>query len=134
MTEPTGLPPGSPDRLWRLHIVRESREAVRILAMSGRIGVASAPLLAEAITEELESGQTRILLDLAGVDYVSSAGLLALQDAARLAREGGRRVALCNLSEPVRLAFELAGLTGHFTILPSCEDGVAQLGQDLPQA
>lgn len=133
MTDSTGRPPASPDRLWRLHIVRESRDDVRILAIRGRIGVAAAPRVARAIAEELASGQTRLLVDLADVDYVSSAGLLALQAAAGLAHQGGRQVALCNLSEPVRLAFDLAGLSGHLTILPSCEAGVAHLRTDLPQ-
>ena len=83
--------------------------------------------LGAALRDELAAGQTRILVDLEGVDYVSSAGLLALQEAAASARDRGARLALCRLSEPVRVAFDLAGLTGEFAIEASCEAGVARL-------
>lgn len=113
-------------RLWTLEIARDTREGVRILGVSGRIGIAASSLLAQALKDEL-AGQTRILVDLGEVDYVSSAGLLVLQDAAASARERGARLALCRLSEPVRVAFDLAGLTGEFAIEPSSEAGVARL-------
>jgi anti-anti-sigma factor len=58
---------------------------------------------------------------------VSSAGLLVLRDAAASGRQRGARLALCSLSEPVRVAFDLAGLTGEFAIEPSSEAGVARL-------
>ena len=86
------------------------------------------PYWAQALTEELRGrSRLRILVDLEGVDYMSSAGLLVLQEAATTARERGARLALCSLSEPVRVAFDLAGLTGEFTIEASCDAGVARL-------
>jgi anti-sigma B factor antagonist len=114
-------------RLWTLHFAYDSRDGVRILGVSGRIGVVASSLLARALTEELQAGQTRILVDLGGVDYLSSAGLLVLQDAAAQARERGARFALCSLSEPVRVAFDLSDLTGEFTIEPSRDAAVARL-------
>ncbi len=114
-------------RLWTLEIACDTSEGVRILRVSGRIGVAASSLLAQALRDELEVEQTRILVDLEGVDYVSSAGLRALQEAAASARDRGARLALCRLSEPVRVAFDLAGLTGEFAIEASCEAGVARL-------
>jgi anti-sigma B factor antagonist len=114
-------------RLWTLEFARDTREGVRILGVSGRIGIAASSLLAQALRDELQAGQTRILVDLEGVDYVSSAGLLVLQEAAASARDRGARLALCRLSEPIRVAFDLAGLTGEFAIEASCEAGVARL-------
>lgn len=115
----SGPPPSL--RLWTLQITRESRAGIRILTVSGRIAAASAPVLANALAQELRTGSEGILLDLAGVDYVSSAGLRALTDAAREAGERRVGLALCGLSEPVRLAFDLAGMLDAFTIEPSRE-------------
>jgi len=83
--------------------------------------------LAAALKEELASGQGRILIDLSGVDYMSSAGLLTLQQAAANAREREVRLALCSLPEPVRLALDLAGLAGEFTIEESRDAAVSAL-------
>jgi anti-sigma B factor antagonist len=127
MGDPGGHRQSTRARLWTLQIAHEAREGVRILGVSGRIGIAASAQLAQALNEELQAGQTSILIDLAGVDYVSSAGLLVLQDTAAAARARGARLALCNLSEPVRVAFDLAGLTAEFAIELSCDAGVARL-------
>lgn len=103
-------------RLWTLDISCETRDGVRVVAVSGRIGVASAPRLAAVLTEEVQGGHARILVALDRVEYTSSAGLLALQKAAARAREQGVVFALSGLSEPVRVAFELAGVLSEFTI------------------
>src|SRR5688572_29372840 len=113
-------------RLWTLEIARDSRDGVRILVVSGRLGVAGASDLAGALKEELV-GQARVLIDLSGVDYMSSAGLLTLQQAAASAREREVRLALCSLPEPVRLALDLAGLAGEFTIEASRDAAVSAL-------
>ena len=114
-------------RLWTLEIARDNRDGVRILVVSGRLGVAGASDLAAALKEELASGQARILIDLSGVDYMSSAGLVTLQQAAVTAREREVRLALCSLPEPVRLALELAGLAGEFTIEASRDAALSAL-------
>lgn len=113
-----------------MQIACESREDVRILFVSGRIGASGAPVLARALMEELEARQSRLLVDLGGVDYMSSAGLRVLQEAVSLARARAARLTLCSLPEPVRLAIDLAGATGHFTIEATCDGGVAALRRD----
>jgi anti-sigma B factor antagonist len=127
MTRPD---PPIPNGLWRLQIARESRDDVRILFVSGRIGASGAPVLGRALMEELGAGQHRLLVDLGGVDYMSSAGLRVLQEAVSLARAHAARLALCSLSEPVRLAIDLAGATEQFTIEATCDGGVAVLHRD----
>jgi anti-anti-sigma factor len=129
MTDPSPPRPSTPARLWTLHIDRESRDDVRILGVSGRIGVAASPRLAAALSEELSAGHPRIVLDLHGVDYMSGAGLRVVRAAAARAAECGARLALCRLTEPVRLAFDLAGVMADFTIEASCDAAAARLKQ-----
>lgn len=116
-------------RPWTLHIHRESRDGVRILGVRGRIGIAASPRLATLLTEELSAGHPRIVVDLDGVDYMSSAGLRVLQAAATQAAACGARLALCRLLEPVRVAFDLAGVMAEFTIETSCDAAAARLRQ-----
>jgi anti-anti-sigma regulatory factor len=50
------------------------------------------------------------VIDLAGIDYLSSAGLHALSAAADRCLSLGGAVALCGLTEPARVAWDLGGL------------------------
>jgi len=112
---------------WKLTIGRESSDGVAVLRVEGRLGTASSGDLIGAIVGAIESGDRRLLIDLAGVDYVSSAGLLALDAASGRMHVAGGTLVLCGLTEPVRLALELSGLLPHFIVDGSKDDGLARL-------
>jgi anti-anti-sigma factor len=112
---------------WTLTITREIRDDVAIFRLDGRLGTASSGELIEAIVRAIRAGDRRILLDLGGVDYASSAGLLALDAAAGRMHEVGGELVLCALSGPVRLVLDLAGLLPHFTVEPSLETALARM-------
>ena len=113
---------------WRLTITRHDRDGMAVFVAEGRIGTLSAGDLIEALASAIAAGARRIALDLSGVDYLSSAGLLALEAIlGRLLMVNGEMV-LCGLSEPVRMAFELSGLLAQFREAPSLAEGLAVLG------
>jgi len=102
--------------VWPLRIRRERRESVVVVWLAGRIGSASVPALSAELDGIIEQGDRSLVIDLEEVDYVSSAGLLALDAArTRLAASDGR-LALRGMGEAVRIAFELAGLASRFPI------------------
>jgi anti-anti-sigma factor len=131
MSDPPAQRPSRSSRLWTLDIAHDSCDHIRVLVVSGRLGVAGSSRLADTLKAELASGHTRILVDLAGVDYLSSAGLLMLRQAAASAREREARLVLCRLPEPVRLAFDLAGLLGEFTIEASRDAARSALAAEV---
>ena len=86
----------------------EADDGVRIAA-EGRLSAAETPRLVEALTAAIRAGRRRILLDLNGLDYISSAGILAIQAAtARVQAEGGV-LTVENAQPAVRVALNLAG-------------------------
>ena len=102
--------------IWRLRMERQRQESVLVLALKGRIGGASAGALRDALDAIIHQGDTRVVVDLTDVDYISSSGLLALDDAAgRLTSSKGCLV-LCGMADAVRIAFELAALASRFLI------------------
>ena len=113
--------------LWKLNVIREQIAEVCVLAAHGRVGSGGAPDFALACARALQERESRLLLDLSGVDYMSSPGLAALEDVARLTSNAGAMLVLCHLSEPVRLALDLAGLTGTFVVEPDRDAGLARL-------
>jgi anti-anti-sigma factor len=112
---------------WELTVRRESFNSLVVLQVDGRLGTASSGGLIEAIVGAIESGDLLLLIDLTNVDYVSSAGLLALDAASGRMHVAGGSMTLCGLTEPVRLAFELSGLLPHFSIEQSRDIAVSKL-------
>jgi anti-anti-sigma factor len=98
---------------WELRVSSaEVDDGVRIAA-DGRLSAATAPRLAEALAAAIVAGRRRILLDLNGLDYISSAGILAIQAMeARVQAEGGT-LTLENAQPAVRVALDLALARGQ---------------------
>jgi anti-anti-sigma factor len=107
------LPPR--DVLWHLIITVDTIDEVAVLAPSGRVSHATCDLLDKALDEAI-TAMRAVIVDLAGVDYISSAGLHALARAASRLQMQGAELVLCGLQETVRPAFELAGPIRHLAV------------------
>ena len=104
--------------LWRLRLTQEHREGMLVVAAEGRIGSADAPRLTAVLMEAIAGGDRRILVDLKDLNYISSAGVIALEAvAARLWTEQGELI-LSGVTPPVQLVLELAGFPADVRILP----------------
>jgi len=114
------------DLKWPLRILEERRGAVTVLTLTGRLGAASAATFAAGLAAVVGRGDVRVAIDLAGVDYISSAGLKPLADAAGLCVRNGGALVLCCLTDPVRIALDLGGLLGDLAIEPSLDDAIAR--------
>jgi anti-anti-sigma factor len=114
---------------WKLVIGREVQGGVAVLTIHGRVGTAASGQFIQTVLDVVQGGHHRILLDLSGVDYLSSAGLVALDAVAGRIDELGGALVLCALTEPVRLVLDLAGLLPHFVVVASRDAGLARLAQ-----
>jgi anti-anti-sigma factor len=110
---------------WPLRINEERREGALVLVLAGRLGASSAAYLETAVSQAIGQSDARLVIDLAGVDYVSSAGLRALKAAASLCTGAGGGLALCGLGEPVRIALELGGMLADLPVEPSRDRAAA---------
>ena len=99
----------TPVLTWSLRIDRSVVGQVHVFAPAGRLGTLSSGDLIEALIAAVNGGARLVIVDLAAVDYVSSAGLLALDAVSGRVQAAGGELVLCGLVEPVRLAFDLAG-------------------------
>jgi anti-sigma B factor antagonist len=120
------------DLKWPLRIVEERREGVLILALSGRLGFNSAGIVDAVVARAVGAGDTRLVIDLAGVDYLSSAGLHALAAAAGRCLSVGGALALCGLTEPARVAWDLGGLRPDLPTELSRDRAVARVRSHPP--
>jgi anti-anti-sigma factor len=115
------------DLRWPLGISEERVEGVLVLALTGRLGAASAVRLDGAVTGALGGGDVRLVVDLDGVDYISSAGLKALAAAARRCRDARGALSVCGVTEPARIALDLGGLLPELSIETTREQAIARV-------
>jgi anti-anti-sigma factor len=97
---------------------------VTVVTVSGRVDSATAPELETALKQLVDSDKNRLVLDLAGVDYMSSAGLRAMVSTLKSVKRGNGDLRLANPSSRVAEVLRLAGLTSIFSIYASQSEAV----------
>ena len=110
-----------------MDIREETQDGVLVVSPQGRLDSNSSDDLEKAMGPWL--AQRRLVIDLGGVDYVSSAGLRVLLLAAKRLHETDGQLVLCSLGDAVRQVFEFAGFLRIFTIEPSRGAAVARLAR-----
>ena len=115
-------------------IVTNTRFAdVVVLALKGRLDQTTADDVRTELAPHLQrcaEGQDHLVLDLAGVDYVSSAGLRIFMIVGKALRAERGHIVLCRLQDGVREVFRISGFDRIFTILPTVVASVAQIEAD----
>lgn len=97
------------------------------MALAGQLDSRAAPDFEKALLKLLAEKKLEILLDLAGLEYVASAGLrVFVMIGKRLQAEGGR-LALCSLDAGVMKVLEISGFVPLFPILPNRREAVPWL-------
>lgn len=85
------------------------------LALEGKLSVATSPDL-EAAISGLPENTTNFIIDLAKLDYISSAGLRVLVSTEKLASRRGGSMRLLHPNDEVSEVFDMTGLADVFTI------------------
>jgi anti-sigma B factor antagonist len=104
--------------------VRE-QDGWSVVDVAGEIDVATAPRLREQVISLIGDGRYRIVVDMAGVDFIDSTGLGVLISGLKRTRtHDGDFVLVC--TEPrILKVFEITGLTAVFSVHDTVEDAVA---------
>lgn len=82
------------------------------LAVEGRIDTITAPEFESAIVLD---GVEELVIDLGGVDYISSAGLRVLLSAQK--KMVGKSMKIANPRKPVMEVFDITGFSSIFTFV-----------------
>ena len=97
-----------------LNIQKTLEEKTLTVALSGRLDTTTAPELEKSLQESLE-GVGELVLDMTGLEYISSAGLRVLLSAQKtMMKRGGMKVT--NVCEAVMEVFEVTGFLDILTV------------------
>ncbi|MBZ0305268.1 MAG: STAS domain-containing protein [Anaerolineae bacterium] len=98
-----------------LDINVSAQQNTTLVEVRGRIDSMNAHQLGEALSNEIDAGHIHLVLDLSGVEYMSSAGLREIVSALKKV-QGSGDVRLAQPSPRVREVLEMAGLDTIFQI------------------
>lgn len=99
---------------------------VHVVALSGELDANTSPV-AQAQILPLATQGARILLDMAGVTFMSSAGLRLLLTTYREVAERNGRVAVANLADELKDTMSATGFLSFFTVHDDVNTGVLAL-------
>src|SRR5262245_54849057 len=105
-----------------MEITEKKTGDVVVLGLSGRLDATTAKTFESKMLGQIESGDRRFIIDLAQLDYISSAGLRVLVLAAKQLGSVKGRIVLCSLKTSVREVFDIVGFSSTFPIYASPED------------
>ncbi len=92
-----------------MQISVKTTNEVKLLAFEGRLDTQTSPDAQRQLTRLIEEGETKILVNLEKLDYISSAGLRVLLIVAKQLRTTDGELRICNLNEVVKEVFDISG-------------------------
>jgi anti-sigma B factor antagonist len=103
---------------------RQVDNGVTVVAPTGRLDVAGAPALKDAISEALKNGPPRVVLDMEGISFVDSTGLGSVIAALKQIRSSQGDLRLAAPNQQVRVVLELTTLDRVFPYYSTVEEAL----------
>jgi anti-sigma B factor antagonist len=108
-----------------MEITTKQFKSCDMLVINGRVDSSTAPQLAEALEGVTGDSRYKIVLDMSGLEYMSSAGFRALLSSQRTCKRYNRgEIVLASVPERVQEALELAGFTELFKTFQNAVEAV----------
>lgn len=98
---------------------------VTVLSLTGSIDAMTAPRITEFIQDQVVRGNIKLVADLSGVDYTSSAGLRVLLGAIKETRAQSGDLRLTGIQPDVQKVLNLSGFTNILKTFDTLDAAIA---------
>jgi anti-sigma B factor antagonist len=110
-----------------MDISETKRSGAVVVSVAGRVDAGNAATLEQRLLGLIDGGERRVVVDCAGLDYISSAGLRALLVAVKRLKGTGGKMALGSLKDDIREVFDIAGFSAILSVYPSPDVALAKM-------
>lgn len=100
-----------------LKVTTRSQGDHTVISVRGEIDLYTAPRLQSELTNALNGGHPRLIVDMSAVEFCDSTGINVLLSAHRSARENGGELQLAGPGSATRKVLQVTGLESVFTVL-----------------
>ena len=108
-----------------MNVTERTENGVSVFALEGRIDTQGAVDMDLALQAAVAGGKYKMVLDMSGVRYISSAGLRTMADVLTRNREHGGDLKLVALPPKVERVLQIIGFNNFFNIYDTVEKAVA---------
>lgn len=105
----------------------EEKGDVVVVRVKGRLDAASSPQLEKKVNSIIDSGHFKLLLDFAGVEYLSSAGMRLMLSVSKKLKSLEGKVVACAVSDEVMDVIKMAGFHQVLELYPTEEESLSHL-------
>ena len=98
---------------------------IGVMSVKGSIDALTAPDLYKALSNQIAEGHAKLVVDLDELEYTSSAGLRALLEAVKEARNNNGDLRLASIQPNVEKVLRISGFTSILQIYPDVDPAVA---------
>lgn len=102
---------------------------VTVVKITGRLDAVTAPEYEKNVRELIDAGSKLFVVDVQGLDYISSAGLRGLLVTAKLLKAKGGQVRLAHVKGTVKEVFDISGFGSIFPMDETVIASVAALSE-----
>ena len=112
---------------WRyiVGMIETKENGVTILSVDGNLDADGTQAMEEKVVGLLESGETSLLFDFSGLDYINSSGLRVLVLAYQRLKKASGTVAICGIKDYIQEVFEVSGYDKIFPLYPNKDDALS---------
>lgn len=110
-------------------IQRSTEGELTILSLEGYLDAHTAPEFEDAVQREIDAARRKLIVNCAGLSYISSAGLGVFMSFLEDVREQGGDIKICGPTPKVMQVFELLGFPAIFDMLPGVPEAVTRFSE-----
>ncbi|HET6823076.1 MAG TPA: STAS domain-containing protein [Anaerolineales bacterium] len=99
-----------------------------IVKVTGSVDALTAADLSKVLTTQITDGRTNLVVDLTGVEFMSSAGLRTLLGAVKEARSNGGDLRIISTNPGVDKVLKMSGFNHIAKVFPSQAEAVSSFG------
>jgi anti-anti-sigma factor len=103
------------------------QSGIAIIELHGEINAASEETLNNTYAQVIALNPLAILINLGGVDYITSTGMALLVSLLAQARQEKRTLAACSLNDHYKEVFKITRMTDFMMIFPDEASALAEL-------
>jgi anti-sigma B factor antagonist len=107
-----------------ISLVTRDQDGFSITEVSGEVDVHTAPDLDQRLSEVIEAGSRKLVVDLSAVDFLDSTGLGVLVKALKEVRDEAGSVAVVATTDRITKVFRITGLDSVIGLYESVEQAV----------
>ena len=109
-----------------MELQEHKNDSFIIIEIIGRLDTTTYGILEKRLSELIQEGQIKIVIDCGKMDYISSSGLRILLIALKKTALAKGKFLLCGLQENIKEIFDISGFTTIFEIYQTREEAVEE--------